>query len=228
MLLLPCWLRSPALAGDDWLKHTYTLAVSKLEATFSGRICRTVSYNEMSPRQKAKSVHSISEMRNVIEGFLLYPTRAVQRFHQGSSLLEHWDIFNLKPVDPVLAEDEYSSDNITSRTRGKRQPESPKVKPAAKKSKVRPATEPVANTNSESQQWEQAKLVLEDEFKQIGAALKDSKLQLSEKVSLIAKQNTALQGAEVKHEVSKAQILALQQEVKVRNELVCHPNILCV
>ena len=96
VLLLPCWQKTPPIAGDDWLKFSYSLAVAKLDSAFPGRTCTTLTFGDMDKKQKDRSLICISTMKAIIAPFLLHPTRAVQRFHPCSQLLEHWDTFNLK------------------------------------------------------------------------------------------------------------------------------------
>ena len=219
VLLLPCWQKTPALQGDDWLKHTYTLAVSRLESAFSGRTSTILSYSEMSAKQKQKSIHSVTTMTKLIEGFLVYPTRAVQRFHPGTSLLEHWDIFNMKATQ--VPNDLGVETSEKGRTRPKRHPEAPAALPKTPTKKAKVAEPTTPKVDPENQRWEREKLELEGEVKEAQAKVGKSKLDLSDKDSIIDEQAKVMKGFEAKYDASEARILVLQQNIKVRMHWVC-------
>ena len=148
-LLLACWQK---IAEVDWLKYSYSIAVIKLDTMFAGRVYTTSLYGSQVPKMKKKILSCIGGMKDLISPFLLHPTRAVKRFHRGTELVEHWDLYNLKKVIAPVAEltqpltkrrgsaPSQSSESVTSASnfpnkRTKRGTDAPTLMPATESEK---------------------------------------------------------------------------------------------
>ena len=67
---------------------------------------KAICHSDLTGNQQQKALTSITKGKEVVFPFLLSPTRAVTRFHNGNSLFSDWDIFNMKPT--------HQKDEITS------------------------------------------------------------------------------------------------------------------
>ena len=99
-ILLAGWNRSAPLKSDEWLAHSYTVAVSSLKSVL-GSSMKVVMQWELSTDQQRKALTSVATGRSILSQALLHPTGATKLFHLGSNLMKDWDRFNLKIVEPA-------------------------------------------------------------------------------------------------------------------------------
>ena len=86
------------LNGDQWLAHSYTVAVSKLESTFASHSPSVQPFTELTTKFQKRALEVIGIGKAIITPILQRPSRACSRFHPCAKLIDDHNLFNLKPV----------------------------------------------------------------------------------------------------------------------------------
>ena len=119
-----------------WLAHSYTVAVSKLETTFSEFSPTVVKCDEMPLKMRTRALAVIAVGQALIAPFLLRPSRICSRFHPCSNLIFDHNKFNLKPVKKIPhARDDSEEPEIEMPKRGSQISKSSPAKKAKSSSK---------------------------------------------------------------------------------------------
>ena len=211
-LILACWHK---IAKADWLKYTYSVAVTKLDTLFADRVSTTSLYSSQVPKMRKQILSCIEGMKDLISPFLLHPTRAVKRFHPGSDLLKHWDLYNLKKVAlaaPAVssvakrrssAAPSQSSESVTSSSNLPN-----------KRSKRTSPTFDAPTTGSEKSS--QSGIILEDTVSQF-QLLASKRAEASANLTINQLKKAVLE-SQVREEAAEGQARRFQRELKVNHK----------
>ena len=87
------------LKGDQWLAHSYTVSVSKLDSTFATHSPSVQTFAELTTKMQNRALEVIGIGKAILAPILQRPSRACARFHPCSKLIDDHNLFNLKPVE---------------------------------------------------------------------------------------------------------------------------------